>query len=114
YRAAQTTTGQDHSLALDRRDQQVIERNLAELVDDDEAVRQLRALHQPVQQGRLAAAEKAGDQRYRQPLGGTVWVEEAGHDLDILPMRSDSFMGAPREPAEPPNRPRRAGGTPDD
>src|SRR5260370_692993 len=111
--AAQTAARQHDRLAFARHDHQVVERDFAELIDDHQAVPQPRALHQPVQQGRLAAAEKAGDQRYRQPLGGTVGIEEAAHDLDILPVRSDSFAGAPREPAEPPNRPRRDGGTPD-
>jgi hypothetical protein len=38
----------------------VVERHLAELVDDDQGVRHLALAHQVVEHGGLAAAQKAG------------------------------------------------------
>src|SRR5580704_3070061 len=90
----------------------MVECNLAELVDDDRAIGQLRALHQPVQQRRLAAAEKAGDQRHRQSLGRAVGVEQAAHNLDIVAVRSDSFHPSGSENTRNAgSRSRREGGT---
>src|SRR6202012_3032966 len=44
---------------------QVVERDFAELIDDDGSVRHLRTGQQMIEQRGLAAAEKAGDDRDR-------------------------------------------------
>jgi len=75
----------------DRRDQQVVERDLAELVDDDRAVGHFRSLHSRFNNVVLPLPRKAGDQRYRQSLGERSRYEQIAHGLDIVTSRSDSF-----------------------
>src|SRR4051794_24502326 len=75
YRAADAAARHDRNLALDGGDQQMVERDLAELVDDDGAVRHIAVPQQMIEHRRLAAAEKPGDERYRQAIGGFVALE---------------------------------------
>ncbi len=63
--AAQAAARQHHHVAVDLLDQQMVERDVAEFVDDDGGVAQIRVAQQPVQQRGLAGAEKAGEQRQR-------------------------------------------------
>src|SRR5688572_27484321 len=60
--AAQASRIEQHDVVLaSRRDQHVVEPDLAELVDDHGRVRETRLAHQRAEQRRLAAAEKAGE-----------------------------------------------------
>ena len=63
HRAAEAAVGKlDHAVGR-LLDQQMVDRHIAELVDDDGRVGQRRILEQPVEQRRLAGAEKAGQHR---------------------------------------------------
>ena len=55
---------QDHAV-LDRLDEQVVEADLAELVDDHDRVGERRIAQEPVEQRRLAGAEEAGEHGQR-------------------------------------------------
>ena len=66
--AAQATARQFEHLALDEIDQVMVDRDLADLVDDDGGVGKRRASQRAAQQRRFAAAEKAGQQGGRQGL----------------------------------------------
>jgi len=77
HRAADAAARHHGDLARDRLDEQVIEGNLAELVDDHGAVAHARMAQEPVQQRRLARAEIAGDHRHRNALGRSVLIEQA-------------------------------------
>ena len=63
--AAQAAGLQLDEAVLARFDQLVIESDLAELVDDDGGAREFRLAQQMAKHGRLAAAEKAGEDRDR-------------------------------------------------
>ena len=67
--AAQATRLQQHHVVADIFDQQVIERDVAEFVDDDGGIAQRRVLEQAVEQRGLAGAEKAGEHGERNGLG---------------------------------------------
>ena len=67
--AANTAAREHRHLAIDALDQQMIETDFAVFVDDDGAVPHGVVAQQSIEQRGLAAAEKPGDQRYRQPLG---------------------------------------------
>ena len=73
-RTAKTTGRQQDHIALDPLDQQMIEADLAPFVDDDERVGELGLAQQPVQQRRLASAEKAGDDADRESRAARVTV----------------------------------------
>ena len=66
--AAQTTARQLDHAALDEIDEVMIDRDLADLVDDDGGVGEFGRDQRSAQQRRLAAAEKAGQQGRRQDL----------------------------------------------
>ena len=66
--AAQTTSRQFEHIALDEVDQVMIDRDLADLVDDDGGVGELGRGQRPAQQRRFATAEKARQQGCRQGL----------------------------------------------
>ena len=66
HRAAQAAARQFEHLALDEIDEVVVDRDLADLVDDDGGVGKRRVGKRAAQQRRLAAAEKPGQQRRRQ------------------------------------------------
>ena len=61
--AAEAAVGKLDDAVRGLLDQQVVDRHLAELVDDDRRVGQRRILEQPVEQRRLAGTEKAGEHR---------------------------------------------------
>ena len=65
YRAAQAAAGQLEHVTFDKVDQMMIDRDLADLVDDDGCVRQPGRGQCPAQQCRLAAAQKACQQGRR-------------------------------------------------
>ena len=65
HRAAQAAVRQLDDAVGRLLDQQMVDRHVAELVDDDGGVGQRRVLEQPVEQRRLAGAEKAGQHRDR-------------------------------------------------
>jgi hypothetical protein len=56
---------QQHHIVGDIFDQQVVERDVAEFVDDDGGFRQRRILQQFVEQRGLAGAENAGEHSQR-------------------------------------------------
>ena len=60
---------QQHHVVVDIFDQQMVERDLAELVDDDGGLGERRIFQQAVEQRGLAGAEKAGEHRQRDRLG---------------------------------------------
>jgi hypothetical protein len=74
-RAAYAAARQYRYLPVDRFDQQMIKSNLAEFVDDDGTVSHAGVTQQLVEQGRLAAAEKAGNHRDGEPRCGSVRIE---------------------------------------
>ena len=63
HRAAQAAVGQLDDAVGRLLDQQMVDRHVAELVDDDGGVGERRILEQPVEQRRLAGAEEAGEHR---------------------------------------------------
>jgi hypothetical protein len=63
--AAEAPGVEQHHVLRGRGDEQVIDPDFAELVHDDGGVRERRLLQQVVEQGGLAAAQKARDDRYR-------------------------------------------------
>jgi hypothetical protein len=67
--AANTTAREYSHLAIDALDEEMIKTDFAVFVDDDGAVLHVVVAQQAIEQRGLAAAEKAGDQRYRQPFG---------------------------------------------
>jgi len=67
--AANTTAREYGYLAIDALDEEMVETHFAIFVDDDGAVPHGVVAQHAIEQRGLAAAEKAGDQRYRQPLG---------------------------------------------
>ena len=67
--AAEAAAGEQHHVLARRFHQQMIEADLAELVDDDGRLAEIRMAQQLAQQGRLAAAEEAGQHRDGQALG---------------------------------------------
>src|SRR5450830_41122 len=70
-RAAQAAAAHFHyDVFLTVRHQQMVQTDLAEFIDDDQRVFQLRLGHQIIEQGSLAAAEKTGQQRYRHQGSG--------------------------------------------
>ena len=66
--AAQTTPRQFEDIALDKVDEVMIDRDLADLVDDDGGVGEFRRDERPAQERRFAAAQKARQQGRRQGL----------------------------------------------
>ncbi len=75
--AAQASRLQQHHVVADIFDEEMVERHLAELVDDDGGIRQRGIFQQPVEQGGLAGAEKAGEHGQRngrrRGLSITAW-----------------------------------------
>jgi len=61
HRAADATGIEQHGVAVEPLDQQVIEPDFAKLIDQHGCVGQVRMLEQPVEKRRLASAEKAGE-----------------------------------------------------
>ena len=110
HRAAQAARVQGHhALVVGLLDQEVVEPDLAELVDDHRGVGELRPAQQLVQQGGLAAAQKAGQHRDRNALlGGVLGV---AHEF-ILLSRIRRARVPPEAPGLPerPSRPARACG----
>ena len=74
HRAAEAAVGKLDDAVGGLLDQQMVDRHVAELVDDDRRVGERRVLQQPVEQRRLAGAEKAGQHRdgYRKAAIGLV------------------------------------------
>ena len=64
HRAAQAAGVEQHPVLGRRRNQQVVDPDLAEFVDDDCGIRERRLLPQVIEQRRLAAAQKTSDTRY--------------------------------------------------
>ena len=67
-RAAQAAALQQHHAVVDRLDQQVVEPDLAELVDDHRGLGERRVAQQTVEQRGLAGAEEAGQHGQRDGL----------------------------------------------
>ena len=63
HRAAEAAVGKLDDAVGGLLDQQMVDRHLAELVDDDRGVDERRILQQPVEQRRLAGAEETGQHR---------------------------------------------------
>ena len=76
-RAADAAARQHRDFAVDLLDQQMIEAHLAELVDDDGAVRHARMTQEFVEKRGFAAAQESGDERDGHPLGRFVPIEQA-------------------------------------
>ena len=72
HRAAQAAAVQQYDILGRAFDQQVVEADLAELVDDDRGRRHAGLLQHVVQQRRLAAAEKPGQHRHRNARQGVA------------------------------------------
>ena len=66
--AAEAPAGQFENIALDKIDEVMVDRDLADLVDDDGGVGERRGGEGAAQQRRFAAAEKTRQQRRRQGL----------------------------------------------
>ena len=87
--AAQAARLQQHHVVADILDQQMVERDVAELVDDDGRIGQRRVFQQPVEQRGLAGAEKAGEHGQRDgvwrppPRGAVVRVRSLGRRADL-------------------------------
>ena len=82
--AAQATPGQLEYAALDEVDEVMIDRDLADLVDDNGGVGQFWRDQRPAQQGCLAAAEKARQQGCRQ---GLRFRHAINHSMTVTPVR---------------------------
>ena len=65
HRAAEAAVGKLDDPVGRTLDQQMVDRDVAELVDDDGRIGERRVLEQPVEQRRLAGAEKTGQHRDR-------------------------------------------------
>ena len=78
--AAKTTGRKQDHVVVDSLDEQVIETDLAEFVDDDDAIPQGRVLNEPVQESGFAGAEKAREDRQRNGRDGAGWL--VGHLLN--------------------------------
>ena len=65
HRAAQAAARQFEDAAFDKIDKVVVDRDFADLVDDDRGIGKGRRGQGAAQQRRLAAAEKAGQHRHR-------------------------------------------------
>ena len=76
-RAAQAAALQQHHVVVDGLDQQMVEADLAELVDDDGGVGERRILQQAVEQRGLAGAEEAGQHGQGNWLGRAPQVARA-------------------------------------
>jgi len=68
---------QQHHVAADLLHEQMVEADFTEFVHQHQAAGHAPVAQHAVEEGRLAAAEKAGDQRHRQALGRLVTVEQA-------------------------------------
>ena len=77
--AAQASARQHHHVAVDLFDQQMVERDLAELVDQDRGVAQIGIAQQGVEQRGLAGAEKAREQRQRDRRRRSAGLVGRGH-----------------------------------
>jgi hypothetical protein len=62
HRAAQAAAVEQHDILARPLDQQMVETDLAEFVDDDRCCHHAGLLQHMVEHGRLAAAEKTGQQ----------------------------------------------------
>ena len=71
-------------IAIDKVDQVMIDRDLADLVDDDRGVGELRRDQCPAQQRRFAAPEKARQQGRRQGLRFRHFIN---HSMTVNPPR---------------------------
>ena len=74
YRTAQATVGQFDYALIGGLDEEVVDTDIAEFIDDDCRVGQLRVAEETIEQGRLAAAEKSGDDIPAVPARGGSWV----------------------------------------
>ena len=93
--AAQAAGAQQDHVLVDPLDQQMVEADLAELVDDDHGVGQGRIAQHPVEQRRLAGAEESGEDGERDRLGGAgIGLGQVGHDPDL------ALPAAPLNPRE--------------
>ena len=86
--AADTARVEDHGLLIDLSQQVMVERHFAELVDEHHGVGQQRIAQQVAEQGRLARAEEARNQR----------------EWDALAHRRSSRAGSSGSSATPPRR----------
>ncbi len=67
--AAEAAGRQLDDAVFARFDELMVEPDLAELIDDDGGAREFRLAQQAAEQGRLAAAEEAGEHRNRDHIG---------------------------------------------
>ena len=77
-RAAQAAALQQHHVVVDGLDQQMVEPDLAELVDDDGGAGERGIVHQAVEQRGLAGAEEAGQHGERNGFGRALQAACAG------------------------------------
>src|SRR4051794_11478422 len=62
HRATQAAVRKQAHVFTRRRDEQMINADFTEFIDDDKTVREFRVLQQMIQERRLTAAQKPGDQ----------------------------------------------------
>ena len=77
YGAAQAAAVEQHDIVGGALDQEMVDADLAKFVDDDCGRRHLGLLQHVVQHGRLAAAEKAGQQGNRDQRRGFGRIHRA-------------------------------------
>ena len=76
-RAADTAARENSDFPLDRLHQEMVERDLAKLIDDHGTVAHVGMAQQFVEQSRFAAAEKPGDHRDRQARRRVVDIKQS-------------------------------------
>jgi hypothetical protein len=69
HRAAEAAAVQQNDILARLLDQQMVETDLAELVDDDRGSGHVGLFQNMIEHGRFAAAEKTGQQRHRNQRG---------------------------------------------
>ncbi len=103
HRAAQAAALQQHHVVVDMLDQQMVEADLAELVDDDGGLGERRVLEQPVEQRGLAGAEEAGEHGQRDGLA----ADRARRGGGLAQRSVDGSLAWPGGASASPRRPRR-------
>ena len=118
--AAQAAAVEQHHILARTLDEQMVEANLAEFVDDDRRRRHAGLFQHVVEHGCLAAAEKAGQQGYRDQRGRFIRVHMTAHSQhatgDITFHVLQRYKPVPRGAVFHSRRvrpQRRGGGTPD-
>ena len=84
--AAKAPGFEQHDVVAPARNQQVVEPDLAELVDDHRGQCELRRLEHAVEQRRLAAPEESGQQKHRDARRGRAMDQgndcQKGNEFD--------------------------------